>query len=225
MDLAEHSLFTHDHRRGIAVNAVSHAEPILLVEDDSALRELLARYLNLAGYLVHEADCRAQALEVLAAQPGIQITLVNLGLPPESNTIAEGIRLLKQISLARPTVKNIVLSGQTDSAAIAESIRFCAFDFLCKPASMHALLTALKRARMFIDAEQCLSDRGIACLNISASVSDGIKPVTDSAEEKLLRKVLRDNNYNVNRSANLLGMKRESIYYFMKKFEIQRHDC
>jgi DNA-binding NtrC family response regulator len=177
------------------------------------------------GYLIHEADCRPQALEILTEIPDIQVAVIDLGLPPDRNTIAEGIRLLQQIGLARPTVKTIVLSGQTQSAAIEESVRFCAFDFLGKPASMQTLVSAIERATMFINAEQSLSERGIACLNISTNVADGIKPMTDTAEEKLLRKVLRDNNYNVNRSANLLGMRRESIYYFMKKFEIQRRDC
>jgi transcriptional regulator with GAF, ATPase, and Fis domain len=48
--------------------------------------------------------------------------------------------------------------------------------------------------------------------------------VREEAEEKLVRQVLKDTGFNVYKSAEKLGIKRESIYYFMKKFQISRDD-
>jgi len=199
-------------------------EPVLLVEDDKTLRGLLREYLELSGYPVLEADCRPDALRIISENDELQICVVDLGLPPDANYITEGVLLLKELGLLRPSLKSIVLSGQTQATAIEESVRFCAFDFLRKPTHMTTLLAAIARAELFIETEKSLSERGITCLSVSGHVANGIKNLTDTAEEKLLRKVLRDTDFNVNRSANLLGMKRESIYYFMKKFEINRHD-
>jgi two-component system, response regulator RegA len=200
------------------------ATSVLLVEDDKTLRDLLRAYLDMSGYQIYEADCRPDALQTIRDNPDLQICVVDLGLPPDANYITEGVLLLKELGLLRPSLKSIVLSGQTQNHAIEESIRFCAFDFLRKPTQMHTLLAAINRASLFIATEKSLSDRGITCLSVSGHVASGIKHLTDTAEEKLLRKVLIDTDFNINRSANLLGMKRESIYYFMKKFEIHRHD-
>jgi len=55
-------------------------------------------------------------------------------------------------------------------------------------------------------------------------VSDGLKSVRDEVEEKLVRQVLQETGFNVNQSAARLGLKRESLYYFLKKFGIERRD-
>ena len=67
-----------------------------------------------------------------------------------------------------------------------------------------------------------MSAEGMTRLQINARVADGLKAVREDAEEKLVRQVLRDTNFNVYQSAARLGVKRESIYYFLKKFGIQR---
>lgn len=197
---------------------------LLLVEDDDALRHLLRACLTLNGYHVFEAYNRTGALSVLNAENDIEVSIIDLGLPPLANDIKEGVMLLRDINKIRPSLKAIVLSGQTYNESIEECIRYSAFDFISKPASMNHLLEAVSRAFMFVRAESSLANRGIACLNLHANFSDGIKSLTENVEEKLIRKVLKDTNFNVNRSASLLGMKRESLYYFLKKFDIYRRD-
>jgi transcriptional regulator with GAF, ATPase, and Fis domain len=51
-----------------------------------------------------------------------------------------------------------------------------------------------------------------------------LKAVREDAEERLVRQVLKDTEFNVYQSAARLGVKRESIYYFLKKFGIKRED-
>ena len=64
----------------------------------------------------------------------------------------------------------------------------------------------------------------MARLQFNARYADGLKTVREEAEEKLIRQVLRETGFNVYQSAGKLGVKRESIYYFMKKFGITRDD-
>jgi two-component system alkaline phosphatase synthesis response regulator PhoP len=53
---------------------------ILVVEDDRELRELVRRYLQRAGHLVHTTGSGAEALGRLASG-GVELVVLDLGLP------------------------------------------------------------------------------------------------------------------------------------------------
>ncbi|NLT24614.1 MAG: Fis family transcriptional regulator, partial [Syntrophorhabdus sp.] len=55
-------------------------------------------------------------------------------------------------------------------------------------------------------------------------VGKGLQPAREEAEKNIILKVLKDTNFNVYKSAKLLGVKRESVYYFIKKFGFRRED-
>ena len=60
--------------------AANHPARILLVEDDSLLREAFRLLLEDVGYEVHEAGTAAEALRACAARPPA-LVLLDLGLP------------------------------------------------------------------------------------------------------------------------------------------------
>lgn len=198
--------------------------PILLVEDDLALRTMLRGILELNGFKVKEAGQRSEALEQLHDNPMINVVILDLGLPPFAHQITEGIQTLKEIQAEILPVKVLVLTGQNQEAAALEAIREGAFDFLAKPASAETILGAVKRAQLFQQKECELNREGIARIAINAQFSEGLKGVRSDAEERLVRQVLKDTGFNVYQSAKRLGVKRENIYYFLKKFGIQRDD-
>lgn len=200
------------------------ATHILLVEDDPALRTMLAGTLALNDFTVSMADCRRAALEHLRGCRGIEIVILDLGLPPSAHDIVEGIATLKEIQSEVMAVKVIVLTGQDQEAAALEAIREGAFDFLAKPAPAESILHAVRRAALFLQKERQLSNEGIARIAINAQIGEGLKNVRDDAEERLVRQVLRETGFNVYQSAKRLGVKRENIYYFLKKFGIERDD-
>lgn len=195
---------------------------IILVEDDPVLRQMLENMLTMEGYLVKLSDSRHSAIETLRENPETSVMVVDLGLPPMPHKTDEGLALIKEIREEAHLVKIIVLTGQDEEQSALEAIREGAFDFLSKPSSSEDILLALSRAILFYRTEQDMSAEGVARLTFSAKVSDGLKAVREEAEEKLVRQVLRDTGFNVYQSAAKLGVKRESIYYFMKKFGINR---
>ncbi|MGE5027383.1 MAG: response regulator [Betaproteobacteria bacterium] len=197
---------------------------ILLVEDDLALRTMLRGILELNGYQLAEAGQRSEAFRQLQACPDIEVVILDLGLPPFTHQIIEGIQTLKHIQAEILPLKVIVLTGQDQEAAALEAIREGAFDFLAKPASAESILSAVRRALLFKQKEQELSREGIARINLNAHISEGLKGVRSDAEERLVRQVLKETGFNVYQSAKRLGVKRENIYYFLKKFGIQRDD-
>lgn len=198
---------------------------ILLVEDDPALRLVLRNVLEINGYHVQEADSKASAEVLLKEDPQIAALVLDLGLPPSAHTTTEGLSVIKMVIDQLYRAKIVVLTGQDEESSALAAIKEGAFDFLSKPSRSEDILNAVQRAVLFYKKEKTLEDEeGLTRLQINAKVSDGLKAVREEAEEKLVRHVLKDTQFNVYQSAARLGLKRESIYYFLKKFGIKRDD-
>lgn len=196
---------------------------ILLVEDDPALRLVMRNVMESNGYNVLEADSRLAAESVLQEHSNIAALVLDLGLPPSPHTTSEGLATIKLVVEGLYPAKIVVLTGQDEESSALAAIKEGAFDFLAKPSSSEDILNAVQRAVLFYDKEKTLSEEeGLTRLQINAKVADGLKAVREEAEEKLVRKVLKDTEFNVYQSAAKLGLKRESIYYFLKKFGIKR---
>jgi len=198
---------------------------ILLVEDDPALRLVMRNVMENNDYDVLEADSRVAAEAVLKVNPDIAALVLDLGLPPSPHTTTEGLATIKSVMDGLYPAKIVVLTGQDEESSALAAVREGAFDFLAKPSSSADILNAVQRAVLFYQNERTLSEQeGLTKLQINAKVADGLKAVREEAEEKLVRKVLKETEFNVYQSAAKLGLKRESIYYFLKKFGIKRED-
>lgn len=206
------------------MSSLAATTTLLLVEDDLALRLMLRLALESQGYQILEAGDRGQALALTAAHPEIAAIILDLGLPPHEHETVEGLAFIRALQLTAATTKIIVLTGQDQESAALEAIREGAFDFLGKPVATMEIAQALRRALLFARKEAELAAGGLTRLHINANLESGMKGARNEAEENLVRRVLRDTGFNVYQSAKRLGIKRESIYYFMKKFGIERHD-
>ena len=196
-------------------------ETILLTEDDVALRAQM-RFALEERFQILEAGNVQKAVNLLNTEK-ITLTVLDLGLPPHENTPEEGLRLLHYI-LENFGIKVIILTGQKTQTAALESIKSGAFDYLVKPVSMEQLMFSVDRAILFRDTEQELSRQGMAKVTFGIEVGKGLQPAREEAEKNVVLKVLKDTNFNVYKSAKLLGVKRESLYYFIKKFGFKRVD-
>ncbi len=94
-------------------------------------------------------------------------------------------------------------------------------DFLSKPAAMNDVKAAIKRAYLFLHHEEHLSESGEARLHITVKLSDGPKETGSAVEEQMVRGTLADTNGNVTEAARRLGLVREHLYYYLKKYGIQ----
>ncbi|OPY79682.1 MAG: KDP operon transcriptional regulatory protein KdpE [Syntrophorhabdus sp. PtaU1.Bin058] len=194
---------------------------VLIVEDDRALRSQI-RFALEEHYNVFEAGDRQAAMECLEKED-IGVVILDLGLPPHENAPDEGIKLLQHI-LENLTAKVIILTGQTTAGIAMEAIKGGAFDYILKPVNMEKILFSIERAILFRDAEEKLEKRGVKKISFNVEVGQGLQPAREEAEKNVVLKVLRDTNFNVYKTAKLLNVKRESIYYFMKKFGFKREE-
>ncbi|WEJ62258.1 response regulator [Thiomicrorhabdus lithotrophica] len=197
-------------------------QKVLLVDDDPALRGMLGFSLELAGYQVTEVGSRADAIKALQTE-SFQVILLDMGMPPHEFTPQEGLAVLEWVRVKDALVKVVVLTGQDAEATSYLALKHGAFDFLEKPISAEAVLNAVKRAFLFYEqAAKLKQQEGVQHLQVEVTLGDGVKAIRNQAEEKLIRQVLADTEFNVHEAARRLGLKRENVYYLIKKYGLQR---
>ena len=88
------------------------SETILVVEDESGVRELAGQFLKAHGYTVLEAKDGIEALEIAARHEGtIHVILTDIIMPRMSGT-----ELVKRLQVVRPDVKAAFMTGYAEYA-------------------------------------------------------------------------------------------------------------
>ena len=192
---------------------------ILLIEDDIALRKQIRFFLE-NTYSIFEAGNKKEAIDALKTNK-IDIVILDLGLPPQESTPDEGLRLLDHI-LGKYACKVLILTGQKTEGIALEAIKAGAFDYILKPAGTEKILYSVERALLFKETEEHLERQGIKKISLEVEMGKGLQTLRDEADKNIILRILRDTNFNVYQSAKILGVKRESLYYFLKKFGVKR---
>jgi two-component system NtrC family response regulator len=117
--------------------------PLLIVEDDPALQKQMRWAFDQFETLV--ATDRAAAMAHVRRQAPPVVTM-DLGLPPDPDSVSEGFRLLDEILGAAPDTKVIVLTGQHDRDNALRAIGAGAYDFFAKPFEPDLLTLTIDRA-------------------------------------------------------------------------------
>jgi two-component system cell cycle sensor histidine kinase/response regulator CckA len=123
-----------DDRRSIPPES---SGTILLVEDTEALQEVITENLHDLGYLVLIASTGEEAIRVAAAHPGpIELLLTDIRMPG-----VQGPELARQLAIARPGIRIILMSGGAPGTDLAPGVVV-----LQKPFGREQLAKALQDA-------------------------------------------------------------------------------
>ena len=95
--------------------AAGRAGVILLVDDDSAVREVTRAFLDEAGYDVVEAGSGGAALEILDRGQPVDLLLVDFAMPGMN-----GVEVAKAAHALRPQLPRLFVSGHADLTALKE---------------------------------------------------------------------------------------------------------
>ena len=117
--------------------------PLLIVEDDLALQKQIKWSLD-RFETVTASDRESALLQFRRHQPAV--VTMDLGLPPDPDSVSEGFKLLEQMLAIDPTVKVIVLTGQNDQNNALRAVALGAYDFLAKPFEPDVLTLTIERA-------------------------------------------------------------------------------
>jgi two-component system nitrate/nitrite response regulator NarL len=122
--------------------ADGHVTRILLVEDHSSFRQALAFVLEAEPEFVvaAQAGTIAGAHEALAESGGVDIAVVDLGLPD-----GDGVDLIRELS--DTSITTLVLSASPDPIWFAEAVEASAAGVLDKVAALSEIVGAVRRLR------------------------------------------------------------------------------
>ncbi|TBR12056.1 MAG: PEP-CTERM-box response regulator transcription factor [Rugosibacter sp.] len=124
---------------------------LLVVEDDPALQKQIRWSFD--QYEVLLAGDRESALTQIRRYTPAVVTM-DLGLPPDADSVSEGFKLLEQILAISPDTKIIVVTGQNEQANALRAIALGAYDFFVKPFEPETLNLTVGRAFRFYDLQQ-----------------------------------------------------------------------
>ncbi len=127
-------------RRPVQISSLRGTETILVVEDESAVRQLACETLEAHGYRVLEAENGAAGLEIAAAYEGTIHLLLTDVIMPAMN----GRALYEQLARTRSGLKVLYMSGYTDNVIVQHGILVEGTTFLQKPFAIRSLLQKVR---------------------------------------------------------------------------------
>lgn len=114
---------------------------LLIIDDEPAIRRLMALDLQEDGYQVFTAADGAQGLEIFQRRRP-SLVLTDIKMPG-----MDGLEVLRRIKKSGQDCEVIVITGHGDLELAIRALRLQASDFITKPITPEALTVALERAR------------------------------------------------------------------------------
>lgn len=128
-----------DDQRTESAPAAGGKEVILVVEDETALRRIVVRILEIAGYRTVSASCGKEALGLLNVTDSVDLLLTDVVMPGMT-----GPELTKEARARMPGLKVIFMSGYADNHIEAHGGVPEGVVFIQKPCPRAELLAAVR---------------------------------------------------------------------------------
>src|SRR4030088_3568911 len=148
---------------------------ILVVDDEEAIREIVASMLSSAGYACKQAGSGMEALAVLNSGEEFELMLSDLMMAD-----LDGIGLLERTKEKFPDIPVVMVTAVHDISVALAAIRNGAYDYLLKPFEREQLLAMVRRA---------LETRRLRLENVAYQTK--LESLV-SARTEMLRKALAD---------------------------------
>lgn len=169
---------------------------LLIVEDDDALRDRLARATERRGFDVRVASGLSEAMGQADAElPNYAV--VDLRLPDGS-----GLSFVETLEKRDPNIRAIILTGYGNIPTAVAAVRTGAIDYIAKPATADEIVDALMRPRN----------------QHPPAPSNPISP--EDARKEHIAHVFHEMNENVSLTARSLDMHRRTLQRLIKRYRI-----
>lgn len=175
---------------------------LLLVEDDAAFANVLARTLAARGFEVAHAAGTAAALACAhLKRPGYAVIDLKLGTD-------NGLDLIPKLRTAAPGIRMLLLTGYASVATAVEAIKRGAHDYLAKPVDTDMVVRALLNT------------------NVSGSGTNAPVTIPDTPmhlarlEWEYIQRTLKECGGNISETARRLGMHRRTLQRKLDKHPV-----
>ena len=190
-------------------------EFVLVVDDESAIRQLVATQLGFLGYSTRSTEDHLAALDLVASDEPPALVMLDIEMPK-----ASGHEVLEKIKAINEDTQVVMMSGLHDLATVRQCLQAGAYDYLAKPFELEDLSNtaerALERRRLLRqnrqyqeDLEQMVQDqteeirrtRDIALLTLaklaeSRDSETGLHLERMQEYSRILAEALRDSPYS-----------------------------
>ncbi|MCA1905667.1 MAG: PAS domain S-box protein [Desulfarculus sp.] len=130
----------HLHAEPKTPRPLGGGETVLLVDDETSLRELGRQTLEGVGYRVITAASGEEALAIFKARSAeIDLVVLDLGMPGMG-----GHKCLQAILDLDPQAKVVIASGYSANGQVRQSLEFGAAGYVAKPYRRRDLLTTIR---------------------------------------------------------------------------------
>lgn len=112
---------------------------ILVVDDESAIRDFMGIAFSDEGYAVEKAGTAEEALAIIARTP-IDTIFTDIRMPGMN-----GVELLRRVRAAHPEIEVVIMTSDATVDTAIAALREGAYDYLLKPIEEISVLLALAR--------------------------------------------------------------------------------
>ncbi|MBI4500577.1 MAG: response regulator [Gemmatimonadetes bacterium] len=114
----------------------------LVVDDEPAVREVVARVLDGAGYRTLQAGSGAEALRLLEREhERVELVISDLQMPG-----MDGAALLRQVQRRWPELGTVIVTGVAELTTAVELLQAGAYDYITKPFGIDEVVARVRQA-------------------------------------------------------------------------------
>lgn len=139
---------------------------ILIIDDESAIRNEIAEFLTDEGFKTFEAEKPSVGFDIIDKKP-IDIVILDIQLP-EMN----GIEALEKIKAKNSDIEVIMITGHGDMDAVIKAMRYGASEFFPKPFRLSDLQRAIERTSRYLNLSHKVKELAATKNYLSNELSD-----------------------------------------------------
>lgn len=143
---------------------------VLIVDDEETIRDILADFLSMEGFLVTKAADGKSALAELARRE-YDLVVSDLKMPHMG-----GIDLLDAISRQAPATVTVIMTGFGTVETAIDAMKRGAYDYITKPFKMEQVVHVVRRCleKKALEAENLRLKEAVSLYRVSEAIADSL---------------------------------------------------
>src|SRR5204863_5346539 len=178
----------------VAASEASSAEPlgapetprILVVDDEKVIREILADFLSMEGYVVHAVEDGVEAMKELKKR-SYNLVISDLKMPNMG-----GLELIAQVTEESIPVITVIMTGFGTVETAIEAMKKGAYDYILKPFKVEEVVHIVQRGldRQRLQQENIRLKEALSLYKISEAIATSLS--LDTILELILDSTLEE---------------------------------